>query len=63
MSRLLHISASPRGAASVSLGIADLFLNAYAETHPNVEIDSFDLWDGTLPARQDDRFRRRAAGG
>jgi FMN-dependent NADH-azoreductase len=50
MSRLLHISASPRGAASISLGIADLFLNAYAETHPNVEIDSFDLWDGTLPA-------------
>jgi FMN-dependent NADH-azoreductase len=49
MSRLLHISASPRGAASISLGIANVFLETYALHHPDVEIDTFDLWDGSLP--------------
>lgn len=47
--RLLHISASPRGAASESLAIAATFLDVFADTHPDVEIDTFDLWDGTLP--------------
>ncbi|GAA0583848.1 FMN-dependent NADH-azoreductase [Actinomadura livida] len=49
MSRLLHISASPRGGASESLAIAGTFLDAYRETHGDV-VDHFDLWDGTLPA-------------
>lgn len=49
MSRLLHISASPRGAASESLAIAGTFLDAYREVHGDV-VDHFDLWDGTLPA-------------
>jgi FMN-dependent NADH-azoreductase len=48
MSRLLHISASPRGAASESLAIAGTFLDAYREVHGAV-VDPFDLWDGTLP--------------
>jgi FMN-dependent NADH-azoreductase len=50
MSRLLHVSASPRGEASESLAIARTFLDAFATTHPDVEIDEYDLWDGTLPA-------------
>lgn len=49
MSRLLHISASPRGAASESLAIAGTFLDAYRDVHGDV-VDHFDLWDGTLPA-------------
>lgn len=49
MTRLLHISSSPRGAASESLQIADAFLAAYRETHAAAELDTFDLWDGTLP--------------
>lgn len=49
MSRLLHISASPRGAASETLAIAETFLEAYRETHPGDTVDHFDLWDGTLP--------------
>ncbi|MFC4051030.1 FMN-dependent NADH-azoreductase [Actinomadura syzygii] len=48
MSRLLHISASPRGAASESLAIAETFLDSYRETHGDV-VDHHDLWDGTLP--------------
>jgi FMN-dependent NADH-azoreductase len=49
-SRLLHISASPRGAASESLSIAATFLDTFSETHPGVAIETFDLWDGSLPA-------------
>lgn len=50
MSTLLHVSASPRGEASESLSIAETFLSVYRETHPDNEVDTFDLWDGTLPA-------------
>ena len=49
MTRLLHISASPRGAASESLAIAEHFLAALSDVRPTVEIETFDLWDGTLP--------------
>jgi FMN-dependent NADH-azoreductase len=49
MSTLLHLSASPRGAASESRAIAATFLDAYRDTHPDDEIVEWDLWDGTLP--------------
>jgi FMN-dependent NADH-azoreductase len=49
MSRLLHISASPRGTESISLGIAETFAEEYLTAHPGAEVDRFDLWDGTLP--------------
>jgi FMN-dependent NADH-azoreductase len=49
MTTLLHISASPRGAKSESLALADTFLATYREQNPDVSIDTFDLWDGTLP--------------
>lgn len=46
---LLHISASPRGAASESLAIASTFLEAFTDTHPDVAVETWNLWDGTLP--------------
>ncbi|KAA2266981.1 flavodoxin family protein [Solihabitans fulvus] len=49
MSDLLHISASPRGEASESLSIARTFLDTYRTAHPEDTVDTFDLWDGTLP--------------
>jgi FMN-dependent NADH-azoreductase len=49
MTTLLHISASPRGAKSESLAIAETFLSAYRDTHPDNTIQTWDLWDGTLP--------------
>ena len=49
MTRLLHVSASPRGDASESLAIAAHFLDAVRDIRPDVQIDTFDLWDGTLP--------------
>lgn len=56
MSKLLHIAASPRGEDSESLRIARTFLDAYRDSHPNHEVETWDLWDGTLPA-----FGRAAA--
>jgi FMN-dependent NADH-azoreductase len=47
--KLLHISSSPRAAASESLGIADAFVAAYRLAHPTDEVDRWDLWDGSLP--------------
>jgi FMN-dependent NADH-azoreductase len=49
MTRLLHISASPRGVASESLALAETFLAAYQEINPHVEVESWNLWDGDLP--------------
>jgi FMN-dependent NADH-azoreductase len=45
----LHVSSSPRGEASESIAIARAFLAEYRETHPDNEIETYDLWDGTLP--------------
>jgi FMN-dependent NADH-azoreductase len=49
MTTLLHIAASPRAVKSESLALARLFLDTYVEQHPEVTIEEWDLWDGTLP--------------
>jgi FMN-dependent NADH-azoreductase len=49
MTTLLHISSSPRGAASESLALAATFLEAFREQRPDVAIETWDLWDGSLP--------------
>jgi FMN-dependent NADH-azoreductase len=49
MSRLLHLAASPRSDQSESLAIANTFLAAYGEEHPDDVVDTLDLWDGKLP--------------
>jgi FMN-dependent NADH-azoreductase len=49
MSRLLHLSASPRGPRSESLAVAGTFLDTYRELHPWDTVDTYDLWDGSLP--------------
>jgi len=49
MARLLHISASPRGGASESLRIAQVFTDTYRESHPGDTVEHWDLWDGSLP--------------
>ena len=49
MTTLLHISASPRGQRSESLAIAGTFLDQLRAAHPQVTVEHWDLWDGTLP--------------
>ncbi len=49
MTTLLHISASPRGASSESLALADVLIEAYLEANPGDTIEHWDLWDDSLP--------------
>jgi FMN-dependent NADH-azoreductase len=49
MSRFLHLSSSPRSEASESLRIASVFTEVFEETHPDVPVEHWDLWDGSLP--------------
>ena len=49
MTRLLHISASPRDEASEGLVLAEAFLDEVRSTRPDMTISTWDLWDGTLP--------------
>jgi FMN-dependent NADH-azoreductase len=50
MTTLLHISSSPRGEQSESLAIARTFLAEFRTANPDVTIDEWDLWDGSLPS-------------
>lgn len=50
MSKLLYIIASPQaGTASFSRKVADAFVGAYHETHPDDAIEVLDLWATPLP--------------
>ncbi len=49
MSKLLHVSASPRGASSDSLALANAFLDTHRQNCPDVVVEHIDLFDGTLP--------------
>lgn len=49
MTRLLHVSASPRHEASESLALARTFLDELRLARPDVEVAEWDLWDGSLP--------------
>lgn len=47
--RLLHIVSSPRGPQSASIAIAHAFLDACAQTHATLEIDTLNVWEEDLP--------------
>lgn len=47
--KLLHVSASPRGEMSESLALAGQFLNGFRTMYPDIPVEEWDLWDGTLP--------------
>jgi FMN-dependent NADH-azoreductase len=49
MTKLLHIAASPRGERSESLSLAETFLRVLRDVRPDITIDTWDLWDGSLP--------------
>ncbi|MBL7259716.1 FMN-dependent NADH-azoreductase [Paractinoplanes lichenicola] len=49
MTKVLHLSASPRGPRSESLAIARTFLDTLRDVSPQTPIETYDLWDGTLP--------------
>jgi FMN-dependent NADH-azoreductase len=49
MTKLLYIQASPRGKESKSAQVAEAYLAALRVTNPDLEVDSFSVWDTDLP--------------
>lgn len=49
MNNLLYIKASPRAERSISIKLADAYLAAYREKHPDVKVDEINLWHANLP--------------
>lgn len=49
MSSLLHVNGSPRGGQSQSLAIAQAFLSAYRDDRPEAKVDTWNLFDDSLP--------------
>ena len=47
--RLLNIVSSPRGAESVSIAVANAFLDAYGNASASVEVDTLNVWEENLP--------------
>ena len=48
-SSILHVSSSPRNGSSESHAIAGEFLSAFRDAQPAVPVETWDLWDGSLP--------------
>jgi FMN-dependent NADH-azoreductase len=48
-SKLLHISASPRGNRSASISAANHLIAAYQAKHPSTTAETLDLWTAGLP--------------
>ena len=49
MSRLLYIQASPRGKRSHCIGVADAFVEAYKQRHPDNEIVTLNVFEASIP--------------
>ena len=47
--RLLNIVSSPRGAKSVSIAVANAFLDTYCTASPSIEVDTLNVWEENLP--------------
>ena len=48
MSTLLHVPSRPWGAASESLALTSVFLDSHREVHPEVRVETLDLWQAGL---------------
>ena len=49
MSKLLYIQASPRGQRSHSIAVADAFIGAYEEKHPDDEVVTLNVFGSSIP--------------
>ena len=50
MGRILYIEASPRGERSESIAVANAFLAAYREAHPDDEVETLNVFEADLVA-------------
>lgn len=49
MSRLLYIQASPRGKRSHCIAVADAFVEAYRQKHPDDEVMTLNVFEASIP--------------
>jgi FMN-dependent NADH-azoreductase len=49
MSKLLHIQSSPRGDRSASIEVATHFIETYQAANTSDKLETFDLWETSLP--------------
>lgn len=61
MSKLLYIESSPRKDRSISIAVAEEFLNAYYIANPSDKIDKIDLWNFPLPEFDGDIIKAKYA--
>lgn len=59
MTRLLHIEASPMGEYSFSSRVAEAFLAAYRQTHPDDAVEVLNIWHAELPVFDGEGVRAR----
>lgn len=50
MSSLLYIQASPRGERSHCIAVADAFIQAYKQKHPDDDIVTVNVFDASIPS-------------
>lgn len=50
MANLLYIKASPMGKLSYSIAVADAFVEAYRQSHPDDDVKTIDVFKKPLPA-------------
>jgi len=50
VSKLLYIQASPRGQRSNCITVADAFIEAYKQKHPDDEIVTLNVFDASIPS-------------
>ena len=50
MSKLLYIQASPRGQRSHCITVADAFIEAYKQKHPDDKIVTLNVFDASIPS-------------
>jgi FMN-dependent NADH-azoreductase len=60
MTKLLYIKASPR-AGSRSVAVADAYLSALTQTHPEIAVDAISLWQERLPEFGGDKAEAKMA--
>ena len=59
---LLYIQSSPRGPRSVSIAVADAFLQAYRRTCPGLTVDTLNVWEENLPEFDQDSIGAKYKG-
>ena len=62
MTTLLHIECSPRKQRSASLQVADNFIDRYVQHHPQIHVETLDLWSLQLPEFGEEAMSAKYAG-